>query len=372
MILIVALVMAGCVRKQEEPLEEDQGFIVYQEKELLNRNDYKQASIDELLVHAVEIPYPDDRGFYALRVGKDKKIYGSMFTKEHVQYMNIAAYDPKDGTYKTLFEPDHPETGVGIFDIGDEYIVFSTYDETGGEDFYYLNLSDYSIGQIGEHRMDRSMVYDVTLYNDIAVISEQQSDGDDILYTYDLKSGQTQIIDDDNPAMSVVLGDYVYYLCVNNTTKVTKIKRADLKTNERTDIYELQGSAHFIYDLTGYGDKLALHVMENTMGKLWLMDLTNKTLRYIISDEHMAGLQIARNYLLWDGKYLTSETDHVFNASRLFDDTTETYYQVSNGSVSSLSEWGMTYSEYLKKETDIPRLEVDMKENTSMYVVYFE
>lgn len=330
-------------------------------------NDFVTISCDELLNGYVAYNWPEGVYFTPLYLSDAGIVYGEADASDNRSELYFASYDMNTGEYKNIkgIYNDSLYLSIKVISANDEFILFEEYDQANGTAQYYLFdlKSDtyeefHRIENIPPHTTDAIWTDSGIMLN---IYDEAVQHYMITFYSFDTK--EFEIVEDKNSGYPVYYKNKWYYLRVDNEMFITQLVEYETETKSKKVIYETEGQNNFMFGL--YGDKNnLLLVMENdSIEKVYKVDVENRKISYFFEDEWIESIVIKNNLMSWTGS-ITVE-NRIRPQIHLLDLDSEMQYLYTDN-ILLLANNGIAWVNLKKSDNEVGKGQIFINENSQL------
>lgn len=317
-IFVLSLNIIGCQKETTNDLENNEEVIVepkdindvnnyfeIKESSIKSINDFVTVSSDELLHDYLAFDWIDGIYFTPLYLSEAGIVYGEADASDNRSELYLASYDMNTGEFRNIKGLNNGSlySSVKINLVTDEFILFEEYDQAKGIAQYYLyDLKNdtyeefHKIENIPPHTTDA-----VLSENGIMLSIYDESSQHYIITFYSFDTKEFEILEDKNSGYPVYYRDKWYYLRVDNETFITQLVEYEAETKIKNVIYETKGQNKFLFGLYCDENNLLLVMENDSIEKVYKVDVENKEINYFFEDEWIESIVIKNGLMSWIG-----------------------------------------------------------------------
>lgn len=367
----VIFTINGCdAKKKKENKQSDAKTAMLQTKDvdkydLKDTTTFKTENADVLLKNSKELPHSDNVTFTPLALNDQNEVFGE--SVKHNEKVALVMLNINTGIYKELFLAEKGTT-IGVSSANNDYVFFTVdYPQKGKTVYYCMNINDSTTKVISKSPYYSIVaVPQMALVNHTAYISLPTSNDktDKLNYPlvcYNMKNDKQEVIEEGTTGYPVILNNELYYIRIDNKKKTTYIIQYDLQTKKKKILAQGNEKDGYFYNLVTDGESLVvqLNYMNNINDFYKLEKNPAKLIPYFQADA--SSFEGFNGYFTWVGSRENDE--QIRKPYTLFDSKKNIVYKY-NGSLIYVSNKGVLWVKYTKKENEIPKGEIFTKDNS--------
>lgn len=325
---------------------------------------FEERKAEDLLKNSISIPYPDGKIFTPTALSNDGIAYGEAVDKGHEDQNYLASMNLHTKDFQKIKDVEKTSnlTHVAVSYVDHDIVVFEEYDQLNQTGIYYLwKIKDKSLTTLIDRRPIGTVpVTQVARSNQKLFINYEVGDSLYQIEEFDLETGVHQTIESENSGFPNVFKNYLYYVQIDNTALTTKIVAYSLSDGQKKVIDQTKDDQRYYVDLLTNGHNL-LYLVANNKDASFTFE--NKNHKKIFSTSQ-AETSIYRNiYLTYMGERRSEE--RVKSQYYLWDLKHRIHYLYDHGPI-LLSDKGVLWIQFKKKDSEIPKGEIYRNENSVM------
>lgn len=345
-----------------------ENFFKIKKEHELTLNDVNEDEIKSLFTNATESPYPEGYYFMPTQL-HHRKIYGQANELADGFCATLACLDLDTADFDVI-KIGGPSTtnSFGVLGIRGKYLVFYEINHVDAYVTYYVYNSEISeVKEVYKINNIPSLLYsDATLVEEGVMFNILDPNSENYQNKfYSFNTGEITDIEDQNCGFPVYLNENWFYLIIDNFNQKTKLIEYYPKGKMKVVRYELQG-VPFMSGIYNDGKDLFLTISNLGRTELYLIDLIENEIKYLVEIGIAENLRVCNGYLTWTGE--PRFEDRVRLQYYLLDLKTLTHYKNNNGEI-FLDEFGMAFVEYKKSDAEIEKYKVYTNENTCIKLI---
>lgn len=379
-ISILSLNIMGCQKETTDDTLKNEEIIVeptdinevnnyYEivEGSVKSTNDFVTVSSDELLQDYLTYDWIDGIYFTPLYVSEAGIVYGEADASDNRSELYLASYDMNTGEFKNIkgMSSDSLYSSIKVILVADDFVLFEEYDQAKGIAQYYLyDLKNdtyeefHKIENIPPHTTDT-----VLTENGIMMSIYDEMSQHYIITFYSFNTKEFEILEDKNSGYPVYYKDKWYYLRVDNEKFITQLVEYEAEAKTKKVIYETEGQNKFMYGLYGDENNLLLVIENDSIEKVYKVDVDNKKINYFFEDEWIESVVIKNGLMSWTG------TNTIENRIRpqiyLLDLDSEKQYLYTDN-ILLLANNGIAWVNLKKSDNEVGKGQILINENSQL------
>lgn len=325
---------------------------------------FEERKAEDLLKNSISIPYPDGKIFTPTALSNDGIAYGEAVDQGHEDQNYLASMNLHTKDFQKIKDVEKTSnlTHIAVSYVDHDIVVFEEYDQLNQTGIYYLwKIKDKSLTTLIDRRPIGTVpVTQVDRSNQKLFINYEVDDSLYQIEEFDLETGSHQTIESENSGFPNVFKNYLYYVQIDNTALTTKIVAYSLSDGQKKVIDQTKNDQRYYVDLLTNGHNL-LYLVANNKDASFTFE--NKNHKKIFSTSQ-AETSIYRNiYLTYMGERRNEE--RVKSQYYLWDLRHRIHYLYDHGPI-LLSDKGILWIQFKKKDSEIPKGEIYRNENSVM------
>lgn len=337
------------------------------EGSIKSTNDFVTVSSDELLHDYLAYDWIDGIYFTPMYLSEAGIVYGEADVSGNRSELYLASYDMNTGEFKNIKGMSNVSlySSIKVILVTDELILFEEYDQAKGIAQYYLYdlINDmyeefYKIENIPPHTTDT-----VVTENGIMLSIYDELSQHYIITFYSFDTKEFEIVEDKNSGYPVYYKNKWYYLRVDNEAFITQLVEYEAETKSKKVIYETKGQNKFMFGLYGDENNLLLVMENDSIEKVYKVDVDNKKINYFFEDEWIESVVIKNGLMSWTG------TNTIENRIRpqiyLLDLDSEKQYLYTDNILLSANN-GIVWVNLKKSDNEVGKGQIFINENSQL------
>lgn len=330
-------------------------------------SDFVSVSSDDLLNVNLVHNWPEGIYFTPLYLSEAGVVYGEADASNNRSELYLASYDMNKGEFKEIkrIDSDSLYASIKVILVTDEFILFEEYDQAiGVAQYYYYDLKNdtyedfHRIENIPPHTTDAVLTEDGIMLN---MYDETLQHYVITFYSFDTK--EFNIIEDKNSGYPVYYKNQWYYLRVDNETFITQLVAYETETKSKKVIYETEGQNMFMFGLYGDENNLLLVMENDSIEKVYKVDIENKKIGYFFEDEWIESIVIKNGLMSWTGT--TTIENRIRPQIYLLDLDSEMQYLYTDN-ILLLANHGIAWVDLNKSDIEVGKGQIFINESSQL------
>lgn len=320
---------------------------------------FKTENADVLLQGSKELPHSDNVSFTPLALNDQGDVFGESIMSDGTVSLYKLNVDTEK--YQKLFQAEKGET-IGVSGATNDYVLFSVVNQGNVAMNYCMNLHTLKNNVLtGSSPDGESAIMGVAFQGDFAYFSKFNINAP--LIKYDMKHHKQEIIDKEKVADPIVYQEALYYIkqYYKDDNLSTEIIQYNINTKKKHILAQGNEKDGNFSNLTTDGTSLIVNMHKGQAIDYFYKIVTSPVKLIPYFKGEISSFKGYNGYFTWMGSQENDEQVH--KPYTLFDSKKNIVYKY-NGSLIYVSNKGVLWVKYTKKENEIPKGEIFTKDNS--------